>query len=76
MYLPNSLYERAPHYWLFIGILLVILGIYLGIEVNNKFMVVGVSLGLASCAWGALIMLRRSRRAGEADVVSPSVSSD
>jgi len=76
MYLPNSLYERAPHYWLFIGILLVILGIYLGIELNDKFMAVGVSLGLASCAWGARILLRRSRRAGEADVVKPSVPSD
>ena len=76
MYLPNSLYERAPHYWLFIGILLVILGIYLGIEMSDKFLAVGVSLGLASCAWGARILLRRSRRAGEADVVNPSVSPD
>ena len=44
MYLPNSLYERAPHYWLFVGLLLIILGIYLGIQVDTKFTVVGVGL--------------------------------
>jgi hypothetical protein len=38
MYLPNSLYERAPHYWLFIGMLLVVLGIYLGIEMSIPFL--------------------------------------
>jgi len=69
MYLPNSLYERAPHYWLFIGLLLIVLGIYLGIEMSETFMYVGVFLGLASCAWGARVMLRRSRQPGEADVV-------
>ena len=51
MYLPNSLYERAPHYWLFIGMLLVVLGIYLGIEMSSTFLYAGVSLGIASCAW-------------------------
>ena len=30
MYLPDSLYERAPHYWLFIGLLLVVLGVTYG----------------------------------------------
>ena len=76
MYLPNSIYERAPHYWLLIGLLLVILGVYLGIQMNSKFMVVGVLLGLASCAWGLRVLLRRSRRPGEVDVASSPVSSD
>lgn len=76
MYLPNSVYERAPHYWLLIGLLLVILGVYLGIEMNSKFLVVGVLLGLASCAWGVRVFMRRSRRPGEVDVASPTASSD
>jgi len=76
MYLPNSIYERAPHYWLLIGLLLVILGVYLGIQMNSKFLVVGVLLGLASCAWGLRVLLRRSRRPGEVDVASSTVSSD
>lgn len=76
MYLPNSVYERAPYYWLFIGLLLVILGVYLGLEVNSKFLVVGVLLGLASCGWGVRVLLRRSRCPGEVDVASSPVSSD
>ena len=76
MYLPNSLYERAPHYWLFVGMLLVVLGVYLGIEVDTKFMVLGVGLGALSCAWGVRILLRRARQPGEADVVGASSTAD
>lgn len=74
MYLPNSLYERAPHYWLFIGMLLVVLGIYLGIEMSSTFLYTGVSLGLASCAWGALILLRRSRESSDSDAIESAAS--
>jgi tetrahydromethanopterin S-methyltransferase subunit C len=76
MYLPNSIYERAPHYWLLIGLLLVILGVYLGTQMNSKFLVVGVLLGLASCAWGVRVLLRRSRRPGDVDVASSPASLD
>jgi hypothetical protein len=58
------------------GLLLVILGVYLGIEMNSKFLVVGVLLGLASCAWGIRVLLRRTRRPGEVDVVSSPGSSE
>jgi len=70
MYLPNSIYERAPHYWLFIGMLLLILGVYLGVEMSSTFMYLGVTFGLASCAWGVRILVRRSRKAGEATIAS------
>jgi hypothetical protein len=76
MYLPDSLYERAPHYWLFIGLLLVVLGVYLGLQVDTKFMVVGVSLGLLSCAWGVRVYLRRTRKPGEANVATSSSTAD
>ena len=76
MYLPNSLYERAPHYWLFIGLLLVVLGVYLGLQVDTKFMFVGVSLGLLSCAWGVRVFLRRTRKPGEANVATSSSTAD
>ena len=74
MYLPNSLYDRAPHYWLFIGMLLVVLGIYLGIEMSSTFLYLGVLLGLASCAWGARIFLRRSRRSDDSDAIESAAS--
>ena len=76
MYLPESLYERAPHYWLFVGMLLVVLGIYLGVQVDTKFLFVGVSLGLLSCAWGLRVYLRRARKAGEANVAGASSTAD
>ena len=76
MYLHSTLYERAPHYWIFIGVLLVILGIYLGVELSSTFLFVGVTLGLASCAWGIRILMRRSRRSNEADVAVSSASAD
>lgn len=76
MYLPNSIYERAPHYWLFVGMLLIILGIYLGVQVDTKFTVVGVGLGALSCGWGLRVLLRRTRRPGETNVVSASSTAD
>jgi hypothetical protein len=76
MYLPNSLYERAPHYWLFVGLLLVVLGVYLGIQVDTKFMLLGVTLGALSFAWGVRVFLHRSRKPGEADISVPSSTAD
>jgi hypothetical protein len=76
MYLHSTLYERAPQYWIFIGILLVILGAYLGIEMSSTFLYVGLSLGLASCAWGVRILVHRARRSEDADVEVSSVSVD
>jgi hypothetical protein len=76
MYLHSTLYERAPQYWIFIGVLLVILGIYLGIEMSSTFLFVGVTLGLASCAWGIRILTRRARQSDEANVTATSASVD
>ncbi len=76
MYLHSTLYERAPHYWIFIGVLLVILGIYLGVELSSTFLFLGITLGLASCAWGVRILMRRSRESNEANVAVSSVSAD
>jgi hypothetical protein len=76
MYLPNSLYERAPHYWLFIGLLLVVLGIYLGVQVDTKFLFLGVTLGALSCAWGIRIFLHRARKPGEVNVAGSSSTAD
>jgi hypothetical protein len=76
MHLPNSLYERAPHYWLFVGLLLVVLGAYLGMQMDTKFLYVGVSLGLLSCAWGVRVFLHRGRKPGEANVATPNSSAE
>ena len=76
MHLPNSMYERAPHYWLFTGLLLVVLGVYLGIQVDTKFLIVGVTLGVASCLWGVRVFLFRARKPGEANVATLTSTAD
>ena len=76
MYLPNTLYERAPHYWLFVGLLLIILGVYLGLQVDTKFILLGVGLGALSCVWGIRILVRRARKPGEANIASASSTAD
>ena len=76
MHLPGTLYERAPHYWLFTGLLLMVLGIYLGLQMDPVFLYLGVTLGVLSCVWGVRVFLRRARKPGEANVANPSSSSD
>lgn len=70
------MYERAPHYWLFVGLLLLVIGTYLGVQVDTKYLYVGGLLGLLSCAWGVRVLLRRMRKPGEADVAAPSSTAD
>jgi len=76
MYLHTTLYEKAPHYWIFIGVLLVILGIYLGVEISSAFLFTGVALGLASCAWGIRILMRRARQASDESIATSTASVD
>ena len=76
MHLPNTIYERAPHYWLFIGLLLVVVGVYLGVQVDTKFLYVGVTMGLASCLWGLRVLLYRTRNPGEANVATSTSTVD
>lgn len=76
MYLPNSIYERAPHYWLLVGMLLVVLGVYLGLQMDPVFLYLGVTLGVMSCAWGVRVFLHRARKPGEANIASSGSSSE
>lgn len=76
MHLPGKIYESAPLYWRFVGLLLLVVGIYLGIQVDTKFLFVGVLLGAASCLWGVRVFLYRARKPGEANVATPTSSAD
>ena len=72
MYLPSSLYKRAPYYWLFIGFLLVILGVYLGTEMDRNFMYIGVPLGVGSVLWGLRILMKRNRPREPMKILDPT----
>jgi len=62
MWLPSAVYERAPQYWLLLGLLLIITGTYLGFQVGRMFMYVGIGVGLACCAWSIRVLMQRKIR--------------
>lgn len=67
MHLPKSVYEYAPHYWIVVGVLLVLVGLREGSQGNPVFQYASVALGALSCVWGATIfLLRRARRQPDA----------
>ena len=72
MYLPTSLYDRAPLFWLFIGLLLIVLGVYLGIEMSLTFLYIAVPLGLGSCLWGLRVMMKRNRPPKSVKILDPT----
>lgn len=59
MWIPKAVYERAPQYWTLMGLMLLVLGIYLGLEVHPAFFLLGLLVGLASVAWGFRVYDRR-----------------
>ena len=57
--LPKRVYDRAPIYWLLLGILLIVVGAYLGYQVRTLFYYVGGGFGLSCIGWSAFILARR-----------------
>ena len=61
MWLPTPVYEKAPHYWLLLGLLVIVVGSYLGYERNPVFIYTGVAVGIACCAWGVRVFTKRAQ---------------
>ena len=61
MYLPSPFYEKAPHYWLLLGVLFIVVGTYLGFQVERTYMYLGIVIGVACCAWSMRVFSKRSR---------------
>jgi len=60
MWIPAPLYKRAPQYWLFLGFFLVVTSTYLALETQQPYVLGGAFVGLACCAWSAIIFWRRA----------------
>lgn len=61
MWLPDSFYERAPQYWLLLGLMLIIVGTYLGVQMQKPlFIYLGVGVGAVCCLWSFRIFNRRT----------------
>lgn len=59
MWIPKPIYERAPQYWIVVGLLLVICGVYLGLQIDPVISLIGCSAGLGSVVWGLIVFRRR-----------------
>lgn len=60
MWIPTPLYKRAPRYWLFLGLLLVVTSAYLALQMNQPFYFIGAVVGLGCCVWSAMTSWKRS----------------
>ena len=59
MFIRKSLYENAPHYWIVLGVLLIVFGVFYGKSGDQEFFLAGIGGGAFACIWGMLIFRRR-----------------
>jgi hypothetical protein len=62
MFVPKSVYEYAPYYWIVLGIFLIAVGTYLGTTGHDLFLITGVGGGVIACLWGLRVFQRRLSR--------------
>ena len=61
MWLPSQFYEKAPHYWLLLGLLFIVVGSYLGLQVELNYLYFGVGVGLCCCLWSVRVFATRAK---------------
>jgi hypothetical protein len=72
VWLPSQFYEKAPHYWLILGLLFIVVGSYLGLQIGLNYLYFGVAVGLSCCGWSIRVFNarakhRRPESSGEAE---------
>ena len=60
MWIPASIYERLPHFWLIVGIVMMVSAIYLGFDYRWSTYYFGG--GFICCLWSITIIVARTRR--------------
>ena len=60
MWLPKPVYDKAPHYWLWLGLLFVIFGAYLGLQDEMIYSYIGIPTGVLCCAWSRRVFMQRA----------------
>jgi len=73
MWLPDSIYERAAHYWLLLGLLLIVVGTYLAIELQRGYLYISVGVGLSCCYWSMLVFKKRKPRRAKERIFDPEL---
>lgn len=59
MFVPKSVYEYAPYYWIVLGVFLVVVGTYLGTNGSKTYLYAGIGGGIVACLWGLRVFQRR-----------------
>ena len=59
MFIPRGLYERAPYYWVILGAVLMMMGVYLGATAGSGYYFAGVGCGAIALVWGLLTFRKR-----------------
>ena len=59
MFIPKFVYEKAPYYWIVLGVLLIVFGIYYFQDGNREYFLAGIGGGAFACIWGLLVFRRR-----------------
>jgi hypothetical protein len=70
MWLPASIYQRIPQFWMLVGVLFISSAVYMGL--NYRYSVAYLGLGLLSVVWSGCVMLLRSRGKQGSQNESPS----
>jgi hypothetical protein len=75
VWLPSQFYEKAPHYWLLLGLLFIVVGSYLGLQVELNYLYFGVATGLGCCLWSVRVFnIRAKHRQPESSVESEQLA--
>ncbi len=59
MYVPKTVYENAPYYWIVLGIALILLGVFYARIGNQEYFLAGVFGGAFAFLWGLIVFKRR-----------------
>jgi hypothetical protein len=59
MYVPKTVYENAPYFWIALGVLLIVFGAYYGKAGNMQYLLAGAGGGAFACVWGLIVFKRR-----------------
>ena len=59
MYVPKTIYENAPYYWILLGVALILLGVFYAKNGNQEYFLAGVGGGAFAFVWGLFVFKRR-----------------
>lgn len=59
MYVPKTVYENAPYYWIVLGVLLIGFGAFYGQAGDMKFLLAGIGGGMFALIWGLVVLRHR-----------------